>query len=200
MQQPLCHYWSLAEGENLPLANFFKKKRSLRLLTHHPCCAWIPPPLQRADKWHTGSALVPLLKQWASARAYIRPGNTSGGYPGRQSNGRQPEGISAPAIRPAVIQAVKAMGVSPSIYPPRQYVRWLSRPVKAMGVSPRVYPPRQYVRQLSRPSKQWASAQAYIRPFQGRGTVAPAQWWWVSSVSCVSLQRHMPLAYGYHWL
>ena len=118
MQQPLCHYWSLAEGENLPLANFFKEKRSLRLLTHHPCCAWIPPPLQRADKWHTGSALVPLLKhwasarayirpgntsggypgpskQWASARGYIRPGNTSGGYPGRQSNGHQPKRISA---------------------------------------------------------------------------------------------------------
>ena len=95
MQQPLCHYWSLAEGENLPLANFFEEKRSLRLLTHHPCCAWIPPPLQRADKWHTGSALVPLLKQWASARAYIRPGNTSGSYPGRQSNGHQPKRISA---------------------------------------------------------------------------------------------------------
>jgi hypothetical protein len=28
----------------------------------------------------------------------------------------------------------------------------------------------------------------YIRPLQGRGTVAPAQWWWVSSPGCVSLQ------------
>ena len=28
----------------------------------------------------------------------------------------------------------------------------------------------------------------YIRPLQGRGTVAPAHWWWVSSPGCVSLQ------------
>ena|GEM_PF-1421272 len=37
----------------------------------------------------------------------------------------------------------------------------------------------------------------YIRPFQGRGTVAPAQWWWVSSpLGCVSIQKHLPLANG----
>ena len=36
-----------------------------------------------------------------------------------------------------------------------------------------------------------------IRPFQGRGTVAPAQWWWVSSpLGCVSIQKHLPLADG----
>ena len=38
-----------------------------------------------------------------------------------------------------------------------------------------------------------------IRPFQGRGTVAPAQWWWVSSPrGCVSLQDPLPPAKGLH--
>ena len=38
----------------------------------------------------------------------------------------------------------------------------------------------------------------FIRPFQGRGTVALAQWWWVSSpLGCVSLQDHLPPADGF---
>ena len=38
----------------------------------------------------------------------------------------------------------------------------------------------------------------FIRPFQGRGTVALAQWWWVSSpLGCVSIQKHLPPAYGF---
>ena len=37
----------------------------------------------------------------------------------------------------------------------------------------------------------------YIRPFQGRGTIAPAQWWWVSSpLGCVSIQKHLHGANG----
>ena len=31
----------------------------LALLTHHPCCAWIPPPLQRADNKCVGWHLCP---------------------------------------------------------------------------------------------------------------------------------------------
>ena len=39
-----------------------------------------------------------------------------------------------------------------------------------------------------------------IRPLQGRGTVAPAQWWWVSSpLGCVSIQEHLPPAKGLLW-
>ena len=35
-------------------------------------------------------------------------------------------------------------------------------------------------------------SRVFIRPLQGRGTVAPAQWWWVSSEGCVSVQDHLP--------
>ncbi len=49
-------------------------------------------------------------------------------------------------------------------------------------------------------SVQGRSHVLVIRPLQGRGTVAPAQWWWVSSpLGCVSIREHLPPAKGLLW-
>ena len=52
----------LVKGVNPPNGGFLRFRTQPVLLTHHPCCAWIPPPLKRADNRHAGSALVPESK------------------------------------------------------------------------------------------------------------------------------------------